>query len=647
MTDGLKMKHRAAIINALAANDRVERAVLFGSRATESYTSASDVDIVLIGDRLTQADQARLDAVMEALNVPQRVDLLLYTMIDNDVLRENIDRQGVEWYRHQASERSELPCLLPRHRIMLEAMLEEYLPGVEACAYRSCSEVRGHYSIELDLVLRGLGLKEIQNNALEDFEEALQDSIIPFLIRVHAWTCLPERIHREIEQNHLVLVANMKPRTSASWKETSLDQCIQMNDSLYSLKEAWPFINYLDTGNITENRVSEIRRLIPGRDKIPSRARRKARPGDILYSTVRPNQKHFGLLKDVPENFLVSTGFSVFRGRPGIAATEYIYWFLVQDHIVEWLHAVAEHSTSAYPSIRPFDIQSLTLTLPPLPEQLAISRVLGALDDKIEVNRRMNETLEAIAQTIFKDWFVDFGPVRAKIEGREPYLTPDIWSFFPNNLNSETLLPEGWEQSEIGKEVETVGGATPSTKEPAYWDRGMHCWATPKDLSKLGSPVLLDTGRKITDVGVGKISSGILPIGTVLLSSRAPIGYLAITEVPTAVNQGFIAMICNKRLPNIFVLFWYKESLNFIKGISGGSTFSEISKKSFRSIPVIVPSVEITSSFESIVRPIYDRITTNTREINLLSRTRDLLMPRLMSGDICLHDFQKKVKGAI
>ena len=118
MTDGLKAKHRAAIIDALAANDRVERAVLFGSRATETHTPASDVDIALFGDGLTLTDQVRLDAVIEALTVPQRVDLLLHATIDNDALREHIERQGVEWYRRQGSEGAEPPGLpaLGEHR---------------------------------------------------------------------------------------------------------------------------------------------------------------------------------------------------------------------------------------------------------------------------------------------------------------------------------------------------------------------------------------------------------------------------------------------------------------------------------------------------------------------------------------------------
>ena len=194
----------------------------------------------------------------------------------------------------------------------------------------------------------------------------------------------------------------------------------------------------------------------------------------------------------------------------------------------------------------------------------------------------MNETLEAMARAIFKDWFVDFGPTRAKAEGRAPYLAAELWDLFPDALDDGDK-PFEWKVSEIGREVDAVGGATPSTKEPSYWEGGEYHWATPKDLSKLSSPVLLDTARKITQAGVKKISSGLLPVGTVLLSSRAPIGYLAVAEVPTAVNQGFISMVCEKRLPNVFVLFWCYENLDHIKSISGGSTFAEISKKVFES----------------------------------------------------------------
>ena len=156
---------------------------------------------------------------------------------------------------------------------------------------------------------------------------------------------------------------------------------------------------------------------------------------------------------------------------------------------------------------------------------------------------------------------------------------------------------------------------------------------------------MLDTDRKVTELGLSKISSGLLPAGTVLLSSRAPIGYLAISQVPTAINQGFIAMVCKQRLPNIYVLSWCYENLDYIKSISGGSTFSEISKKTFRPIPVTVPSENILTAYEVIVRPLYDRIVSNTRESLLLTQTRDLLLPKLISGEIRVREAEKVVEA--
>ncbi len=113
----------------------------------------------------------------------------------------------------------------------------------------------------------------------------------------------------------------------------------------------------------------------------------------------------------------------------------------------------------------------------------------------------MNETLEAMARAIFQDWFVDFGPVRANMEGRAPYLAPELWELFPDALDEEGK-PVGWKVSAIGREVNTVEGATPSTKDPSFWEAGKFHWATPKDLSKLLSPVLLGTNRKITEAGL-------------------------------------------------------------------------------------------------------------------------------------------------
>ena len=259
----------------------------------------------------------------------------------------------------------------------------------------------------------------------------------------------------------------------------------------------------------------------------------------------------------------------------------------------------------------------------------------------------MNETLEATARALFKSWFVNFDPVRAKMEGCDTGLPRHLSDLFPNRLVDSEMgeIPEGWEVSEIGKEVNAVGGSTPSTKEPSYWYQGQHYWATPKDLSKLWSPVLLDTSRKITDAGLQKISSGPLPVGTVLLSSRAPIGYLAIAEVPTAVNQGFIAMRCEQRLPSLYVLYWCQQNLGHIRDIAGGSTFPEISKLTFCLIPVLVPSHAILRVFERLGCSLYRRLVANMKEAASLAALRDALLPKLISGEIRVREAEKLVEA--
>lgn len=290
-----------------------------------------------------------------------------------------------------------------------------------------------------------------------------------------------------------------------------------------------------------------------------------------------------------------------------------------------------------------------------LTEQRAIAHILGTLDDKIELNRRANETLESMARTLFKAWFVDFEPVRAKIEGRWqrgqslPGLPAHLYDLFPDRLVESELgeIPEGWRHSTIGEEVTVCGGSTPSTKEPEFWEGGQHCWATPKDLSALKFPVLLDTDRKITDAGLAKISSGLLPVGTVLLSSRAPIGYLAIAEIPTAINQGFIAMKCDGALPNVFVLPWCRESMDAIVGNANGSTFQEISKSNFRPLRVVVPSDPVLTSFTRSAGSLYRQLAEDEREARSLAQLRDTLLPKLISGELRVPDAERIVGAAV
>lgn len=186
---------------------------------------------------------------------------------------------------------------------------------------------------------------------------------------------------------------------SQDWKTTRVSDICKTNPNTYSVSEKWSYVNYLDTGSITENSVSEIQHLVIGRDTLPSRARRKVVVDDILYSTVRPNQRHYGIVKDVVPNMLVSTGFAVIRVDKAKADADYLYYYLTQNAIVDGLHAIGEQSVSAYPSIKPSDIESLEMLLPSLPEQVEIGRSLKALDDKIANNTKINHHLSSISLT--------------------------------------------------------------------------------------------------------------------------------------------------------------------------------------------------------------------------------------------------------
>ncbi|MBV1866168.1 MAG: restriction endonuclease subunit S [Rhodobacteraceae bacterium] len=304
---------------------------------------------------------------------------------------------------------------------------------------------------------------------------------------------------------------------------------------------------------------------------------------------------------------------------------------------------------SPIPSTTRAAVYTYDFWLPPVSEQNAISDALAVFDDKIELNRQMNETLEGMAREVFRDWFVDFGPTRRKMAGEvdpvkilggaitAPPQAQKTAALFPGNLG-ENGLPEGWERLPIGEISNIAGGGTPSTKNEEFWLNGQHQWATPRDLSKLSGIFISDTERKLTDSGIVKVSSGLSSVGSVLMSSRAPIGYLAIASVPIAVNQGFIVMRPTKRFPTYFAKLWCEENMETIEANANGSTFQEISKKNFKPILVTSPNEGVLNAFSEIVGALYNLIANNEIENQTLAEMRDLLLPKLMSGEISLRE---------
>ena len=313
---------------------------------------------------------------------------------------------------------------------------------------------------------------------------------------------------------------------------------------------------------------------------------------------------------------------------------EFLSYFLNSGPCLALIDSLTTGTTRR--RIRRADIERLTVPLPPVDEQRAIARILGSLDRKIDLNEQINATLDEIARALFRSWFVDFDPVHAKAEGRPSGLPTVLEALFPASFEASTLgpIPTGWKVSAVGEAASVVGGTTPSTKVPDFWD-GPHAFATPKDLSLISEPILLDTARTITDSGLGRIGSGLLPPDlTVLVSSRAPIGYLALAQLPVAVNQGIAAIVCNGDLKAPFVLNWARSSMDEIKNRASGSTFAEISKSRFREVPCLVPTREVHDAFDDVAGQHYRLIAAKAAESRTLAELRDTLLPKLVSGEM-------------
>lgn len=264
---------------------------------------------------------------------------------------------------------------------------------------------------------------------------------------------------------------------------------------------------------------------------------------------------------------------------------------------------------SAQPFISQEDARNLIVSLPPLPTQRKIAAVLGALDDKIKNNRKICANLEVQAQALFKSWFVDFEPFGGK-------------------------MPNGWKLGKLGDLGTIVGGATPSKANKSFYtENGIH-WVTPKDLSIQQTKFVSRGEIDITDAGFNAASVRMMPRGSVLFSSRAPIGYVAIAKNDICTNQGFKSVVPNPGVGSEFIYQLLCANTKLIEERASGSTFKEISTAGMRDVPVVVPSKEVLGKFSNMLSSQSEIQESKEAESRALAATRDALLPKLMSGEI-------------
>jgi type I restriction enzyme S subunit len=264
----------------------------------------------------------------------------------------------------------------------------------------------------------------------------------------------------------------------------------------------------------------------------------------------------------------VNQHVAIVRPRETSFDADFLRWFLSTPEQQQTLLGLASAGATRNALTKAM-LEGLQVPKPPVRVQRDLVAPLVAIESRIDLLRQTNVTLESIAQALFKSSFIDFDPVRAKVEGREPEgMDAATAALFPAEFEESALglIPKGWGVEPIGDLVEAVGGSTPDNRNPTFWEPAVHHWTSPKDLSGATSPVLLDTERKVSAAGLARISSGLLTAGTLLMSSRAPIGYLALTQIPVAINQGYIAMPPGGRLPPLYLYFWcHRGSLRLAK----------------------------------------------------------------------------------
>lgn len=393
-------------------------------------------------------------------------------------------------------------------------------------------------------------------------------------------------------------------------------------------------IEYIDISSVENRQILNVQNLSVS--EVPSRAKRIVRNSDILISTVRPNLKHFTFIKKAKSNTIASTGFAVITSYKVVP--QYLYYYLTTDEFTNYLSQIADTHTSTYPAFNPDVIENADLFLPSKEEQHVIASILGALDDKIELNRQMNKTLEAIAQAIFKHWFIDF---EFPNEQGKPYKSsggemvdselgeiPKGWRVVKNISEQCSLINYGYTQSATQEKIGPKFLRVTDINKGDWidWTDVPYCEIDDKNLPKY-----------------------ILEKGDIVVARMADPGKLAIFE--SDITTVFASYLIRIRLLNkVYSCYFYylmksKYYQEYILGVTTGSVQKNLNAKGLTNgLPIIVPSNEINTKFNKIIGSLREKINENIKENTALSQIRDTLLPKLMSGRIRVKDAERFIE---
>ena len=363
---------------------------------------------------------------------------------------------------------------------------------------------------------------------------------------------------------------------------------------------------------VAMDKLKPFTKKIPETEKAEFNSGAKFCNGDTVMARITPcleNGKtaYVDMLDDGEIGF-GSTEFIVMRAKTGISDPQFVYYTAISP-VFRNVAIKSMVGSSGRQRVQQSVLEELELSVPDLEEQRRIGAFLARIDEKIALNDRINDNLEQQAQSYFQELFVD-------------------------NADPE------WAIGTISDLGTVVGGSTPSKAKPEYYTESGIAWITPKDLSINKSKFVSHGENDITELGLKNSSAAIMPEGTVLFSSRAPIGYIAIAAGEVTTNQGFKSVVPKPGIGTPFVYFFLKNTLPVIEGMASGSTFKEVSGSTMKNVPAVIPDAETLAKFSDFCAPIFAQQRILEEQNQSLATLRDNLLPKLMSGEIDVSDVQ-------
>ncbi|MBC7369733.1 MAG: restriction endonuclease subunit S [Undibacterium sp.] len=372
---------------------------------------------------------------------------------------------------------------------------------------------------------------------------------------------------------------------------------------------------FLNTGNVTEGGFdfSKCQFISKAKDEVLRKG--KLDREDVIMTTrgTIGNVAYFNAA--VPfESIRINSGMVIFRSDLRFILPSFLYQFFRSPQFNGQVNSLK--TGAAQPQLPIRDIKCIDVPIPPLDQQRKIADTLSTYDDLIENNRRRIQLLEESARLLYKEWFVHL-----RFPGHE-------------HVKLTAGVPQGWERKLIEQVCGTIGGGTPSTAIPSFWENGDVTWVVPTDVTRNDCLALLDSQTKITESGLRGSSAKMLPPNAILMTSRASVGFFALVDRPVCTNQGFISIVPHDDDARMFMLHNLLYRVEEIRGNASGSTFKEISKGRFRAMDIVMPTKTLLTQFNEFSDGILQQVRVLRKQNAKLTRARDLLLPRLMSGEL-------------